>query len=204
MRNTPFGAASLILSCSLVFAADADWFVLPSAIAPDRDFELRILSDRYGNCHTRFTHGTLSVQDGKIMATFLVETDTSLVCVVDIHPHGPAFPMSGLRAGKYPVYVAEQPACLYGHPPCPWLPPESAARLVDTLTVSGVSALAVASEGPGASAAAGKRSATLSRGKVRLVRPDAHGAGRPEIRTLSGRLLGEKGGFRAVLPAAPD
>lgn len=126
----------------------ADWFASPAAAAAGRPFELRILSDRYGNCQTRFEHKSLAVRDGRIVASFVTQTDTGVVCVTDVRPHGPAFQVEALGAGRYPVDVIEIPACVYGTPVCPWLPPEMAARTVDTLVVGSASAALPAPERP--------------------------------------------------------
>jgi hypothetical protein len=153
--------------------ADSGWFISPASTPAKRAFTLRILSDRYGSCQTSFSHQDLAVQDGKIVATFVIETDTQRVCVLDERPHGPAFQVQALEAGKYPVHVIEAPACAYRQPICPWLPPEMTAALVDTLTVTSGSSLA-GHPHPGARAPAGR--AHLSRGILHVSPRGSAGA----------------------------
>lgn len=64
--------------------SDSGWFVSPAAAPAKRDFTLRILSDRYGSCQTSFSHQNLVVQDGKMVATFVIETDPQRVCIQDV------------------------------------------------------------------------------------------------------------------------
>jgi hypothetical protein len=181
-----------LLACSLVAVlvayaagqtgqdarAEAEWFASPVSAAAGKPFDLRILSDRYGNCQTKFEHKSLAVRDGRLVAAFVIVTDTAVVCITDIRPHGPAFPVEALPAGRYPVDVIEIPACVYREPICPWIPPELAARTVDTLVVSGTGAFSLPERGP--AARAGTR---LERGRVK-------GDGM-RTRSLQGRFLGK-------------
>lgn len=160
--------------------ADADWFVSPAATAAGKAFDLRILNERYGNCQTSFDHESLAVRDGRIVASFVIRTDTTLVCIVDIHPHGPAFHVEALKAGKYPVDVIETPACIYEKPVCPWLPPDLVARTVDTLLVTGTNAALASGRD-----LAHRPAVRLERGRLRIGK--SAGA---ETRSLHGRILG--------------
>lgn len=156
----------------------AEWFASPVAAPAGRPFDLRILSDRYGNCQTRFEHQSLAVRDGRVVASFVITTDTTLICAVDIRPHGPGFAVEALPAGKYPVDVIETPACVHQTPVCPWLPPEEVARTVDTLVVTGTSGI-VASEKGGLRARA-----RFDRGRLRIEEPSG-----TRTSDLQGRIL---------------
>jgi hypothetical protein len=169
---------------------DSGWYVSPATVPANRDFTLRILSDRYGSCQTSFSHQNLVVQDGKMVATFVIETDLQRVCIHDVRPHGPAFQVQALEPGKYPVHVIEAPACAYRQPICPWLPPELTAVLVDTLVVTSGTSLG-AHPHPGARANGGRAPLShLSRGILHVSRPgdaSADGAARPH--DAAGRRL---------------
>jgi hypothetical protein len=159
--------------------AEADWFARPIAAAAGKPFELRILSDKYGNCHTSFDHKTLEIKDGRLVAAFVIKTDTTLICAMDLRPHGPAFQVEALPAGKYPVDVIETPACVYQTPACPWLPPEKTARTVDTLMVSGPTAVNAPAKG------------SAARGGARIVRGLVKGDG-TRSKNVQGRTLAEE------------
>lgn len=158
--------------------AGADWFASPVTRPSGKPFDLRILSDKYGNCHTSFGHESLEVKDGRLVASFVINTDTTVFCIVDIHPHGPTFRVEALPAGKYPVDVIEIPACVYQNPACPWLPPQMVARTVDTLVVSGTTGII-------ASGKDGKRSrAHFDRSHLKLTEPSG-----TRTLDLQGRVL---------------
>jgi hypothetical protein len=158
--------------------AEADWFARPIATAAAKPFELRILSDKYGNCHTSFDHKSLEVKDGRLVAAFVITTDTTLICAMDLRPHGPAFQVEGLQAGKYPVDVIETPACVYQTPACPWLPPDMVARTVDTLVVSGSTMVNATAKG------------AVARGGARIVRGLVKQDG-ARSKNIQGRTLAE-------------
>lgn len=167
--------------------ANADWFIQPSTVAPSRAFNLRILNDRYGNCQTSFTHVSHTVLDGKITANFVIVTDPSVICIVDIHPHGPSFEVGALKAGRYPVLVIETPGCIYDKPPCPWLPPAMVARPVDTLVVASGTTAAAPAPRPAKRGRAG-----LARGNLSVTLPpgwkESAVPGSADIVDLQGRI----------------
>lgn len=163
---------------------DADWFIRPSTVQAGKDFDLQILSEKYGNCHTSFTHTSLATQDNRIGATFVIETDPTIECIVDIHPHGPSFPVKGLKAGLYPVTVVQMPACAYEKPICPMVPPMP--RVVDTLVVTGTMDV---TPGNGSAMDASGPQAFLSGNRIRVAWPDGGEAWSAEILDLGGRRL---------------
>jgi hypothetical protein len=156
--------------------AEAEWFATPITTAAGKPFDLRIRNDKYGTCHTSFDHTSLEVKDGRLVAAFVITTDTTLTCVRDYRPHGPTFHLEGLQAGKYPVDVIETPACVYQTPACPWLPPDMVARTVDTLVVSGPTMVSAAAKG-----AEARSGARIVRG---LVKQDGASSKNIQGRTL--------------------
>ena len=97
---------------------DSGWFIQPKQTQENKPFTLQLLSYAYGNCQTTFTHTSLDSGDHSLYFNFVVENHPERMCVADIRPYGPSYPLSGLTAGKYPVYAVQHVACEYTNPRC--------------------------------------------------------------------------------------
>ena len=166
------------------------WFVKPRQVRPDRPFTLQLLNQKYGNCNFAFTDSSLKVgvSPKEIHITSVIRHCPERLCLVDLHPHGPSFPVKGLAAGSYLVHFREARACEVLNPPCEPLPLRE--ELVDTLTVASTSVISPATVVNAPLAAL--------RGKLlTLVLPRGlHGSMQAEISSLSGRRL-QSWGFAA-------
>lgn len=112
------------------------WFLKSREAKASAPFNLQVVNHDYGNCNTSFEHASLVVRDGKIDISFVIEDHPERVCVQDLRPHGPAFAMQGMRAGRYPVTVQVLPACVYDTPSCLPVILLPAPAVVDTLVVT--------------------------------------------------------------------
>lgn len=165
------------------------WFLKERQVAPDKAFTMQLLNNLYGNCQTSFSHQSLTVAKDSISVSFVAETDKKRICVMDIRPYGPAIEMPAMKAGSYPVYVNEMPACLYSNPRCEILRlPNSIPS--DTLLVTQSTAVLISA------LRAGGLKASFEGAAVGFDLPTAKGAGtadasawRAELLTLRGERL---------------
>ena len=115
-------------------AARTRWYLKEEEVPADRAFTLRLLRDDIGSCHTSFSHEEAAVTGAGILASFVRETDSGRVCIVDVRPFGPSFPMAALKPGLYPVLPYELMPCQVAQPAC--LPPVQVPEVTDTLLVT--------------------------------------------------------------------
>jgi hypothetical protein len=168
-------------------AARKGWFLKPREVKAGAPFALNVVNNEYGNCNTSFDHTSLVVQDNAIKVSFVIVNNPDHVCVMDLRPHGPAFNVSALKTGLYPVYVNVLPGCIFSEPRCLIMPPEFPTVASDTLVVVSQTL------GLGGKAGAGFRREPMAfwqGGALKLTLPEgAQGLWRAEVMSLSGRLL---------------
>ena len=129
-------AAGLLNLLSGVSRAQTPTYTLsPKTLKIMSSVVLTIRSSAYDSCHYTFTHTSLTLSNGSLTASFVPVNDT--VCSSVVRPFGPTigYPsLSGLAAGKYPVYAQLHVACEYSVPACPVAVPIPV--FVDTLVVT--------------------------------------------------------------------
>ncbi len=125
----------------LAVADDISWSMRPDTVDANTPFTLDLPNYAYGNCFVGFSHLSYSVtRSGAIFVTFTPEYYPMRNCLVDLHPSGPSFPISGLPAGiEFAVYAVEQPACVYDSIPCG--PAMILSQFVDSLVVRPAAAI---------------------------------------------------------------
>jgi hypothetical protein len=168
-----------------VNTARKGWFFKSREVKAGVPLTLNVVNNEYGNCNTDFEHTSLVIGDYGIHALFVIVNHPERVCVADIHPHGPAFQVSALKPGRYPLYVNEMPACMYAEPRCTTGIPDVLPPASDTLIVSSSTSLgglpALSRTAPWA---------VWSDGALRVRLPDgAQGIWRADVMNLSGRRL---------------
>jgi hypothetical protein len=80
------------------------WELAPSQVAAEEDFELSVLSSRYGCAH-EFANKTVVVKDGRIDLSFTSTINPAVLCAAIEKPYGPVFKMPALKEGQYKVYM---------------------------------------------------------------------------------------------------
>jgi hypothetical protein len=88
----------------IMAAATPDWSLSPGTVMAGQVFSLSALSNRYSCAHT-FANQSVVVNDGRIDLSFTSAIDPAVLCAAVVKPHGPAFAMPALKAGKYAVYM---------------------------------------------------------------------------------------------------
>ncbi len=129
----PVAAAESLAVQDETFVPGTGWFVQPVSVRADAGFRLSVLNYAYHPCAFDFTHASLIISGRTIRARFAVERSGNDLCTADIRAGGPEFPVAGLAAGDYQVYVSTPAACLFAPQPCDIAEPEP--ELVDTLHV---------------------------------------------------------------------
>src|SRR3989338_8494865 len=72
------------------------WALRPDTVDANAPFGLQIRNGAYGNCFVGFFDSAAFVaRTGEIGLNFTVEYYPQKLCLVDLHPHGPAYQMSG-------------------------------------------------------------------------------------------------------------
>ncbi len=110
------------------------WFLKNHETLAEKPFNMQLLNNDIGNCGTSFTHQTVRAESAGIFTSFLVESDSNVRCIQDLHPYGPTFAMDGLKIGVYPVYVTRLLPCQVQAPFCAILTPMPVPS--DTLIVT--------------------------------------------------------------------
>ena len=154
------------------------WFFTPVEAKAETPFSLRLLNQQYGTCNFEFTHSSLQVGSNSLSASFVIEEYPGRRCIQDVRPHGPAYDVKGLKAGKYTVYATVMPACNFANPPC--MAPVPAPQNLGTLTVTGTSAISMSYSRGGI-----PDRIRIRRGIVEIPLP----AGRPGQVTVTGRAI---------------
>jgi hypothetical protein len=162
--------------------ARTDWYLKERSVPDNRPFTMQLLRDDIGNCQTSFSHDTAVVISGSIYASFVMESHPERVCVMDIRPYGPSFPMPALKPGLYPVLPEELAACQVADPPC--LLPVKAPVPTDTLIVTHTLAAALS-----ALRAAAPRMDVRGGFAYIDLPAGATGLWRAELSTVDGRVL---------------
>lgn len=92
------------------------YLINPTTVEAGQDFELSLLSYDF-NCGHTFDNLSVAVGEGVITLSFLDHANPAAICPAIYKPYGPAFKVSGLKAGSYKVKAYRHPACL----PCKML-----------------------------------------------------------------------------------
>jgi hypothetical protein len=85
------------------------WYLNPDQIKAGKAAKVKLLNRQYGNCHTTFSDVKVVESKASIDVSFLIDTDSSHVCIQDVRPHGPEFELKALAAGRYPVRWLQNP-----------------------------------------------------------------------------------------------
>lgn len=166
------------------------WFVQPVSVHANADFKLSLLNYAYHPCIFKFTHPSLVIEDKTIKARFAVERTGNEVCTADIRAGGPEFPVRGLAAGDYQVYVSTPAACLFAAAPCDIAEPMP--ELADTLHVLSASSLMPRSghaRNLGLNHGSGKPRLGSFSGATGMLVPGLDGAAEAKARNVLGRQL---------------
>lgn len=174
------------------------WYLKDHAVLAGKGFDMQLLRDDVGNCQTTFSHQSVSVSNNNIYATFLLESHPERVCIQDVHPYGPTFPMQALKVGTYPVYPIQLAKCEVEPPYCAI--DRIAPVATDTLVVMQTLAIRMSE------LRAGSTKVEMRGNTASFVLPAGpNGLWHAELVTLDGRVLGETvmnggAGLRVSIP----
>lgn len=87
------------------------YIVDPPSVAAGTAFVLNLLSPQFG-CNIEYSRQASSVQEGRITLTYLDKANPLIRCIPEKKAYGPAYRLSGLKAGTYEVWAVRLPACV--------------------------------------------------------------------------------------------